>query len=47
VYYLGNSISSQRQDDGTVIQLLIKGMDGYDAIIEKTKINVVNEEKTR
>jgi hypothetical protein len=39
IYYLGNSILSQRQDDITVIELFIKGMDGYDAIREKTKQN--------
>jgi hypothetical protein len=37
VYYLGNSIWSQRQDDDAVIQPLIKGMDDYDAIRGKRK----------
>jgi hypothetical protein len=45
VYYLGNSVSAQKQDDSTVIQLLIKGMDGYDAIKERQSKMKQNEAK--
>jgi hypothetical protein len=47
VYYLWNSIWSQKQDDVIVIQSIIKGMNVYDVNRGKIKKIEAKDEKTR
>jgi hypothetical protein len=37
IYYFGNTVSSQMQNNGVLIQLLISGMDSLNALARKTK----------